>query len=297
METGTEMEAPQTFLLKLRADMLAIKDSVLTDRHSKSGQNNDDYNDNYPQNLISGILPSFSLNGWLRHGMERVLINDGVEACHPSNPDANLKRKEVYERDLGDGYHEKGSCLKEHDQECLVFELYGGFQSKPGKFMRKPIRFSPVRSNVDQKNGEAEAHYRRINQNLTSRNREDKRVPFRNAEKDVLANLDGSWKLKFRELRPEYVYFLKKTVDFLQENNEDFMHQLGGARNFGGGIVDVELLNPFYSEKEVGRIFDRGIDSKTNNMEDKDQEWQQKLEEHKQAYEERIEQDKELFGV
>jgi len=50
------------------------------------------------------------------------------------------------------------------------------------------------------------------------------------------------------------------------------MHQLGGARNFGGGIVDCEFVNPLYNETELRRVFDRGK-SNTNKMDDKDDEW------------------------
>ena len=50
------------------------------------------------------------------------------------------------------------------------------------------------------------------------------------------------------------------------------MHQLGGARNFGGGIVDCELVNPLYGERELRRVFDRGKNS-TQGMAEKDAEW------------------------
>ena len=51
------------------------------------------------------------------------------------------------------------------------------------------------------------------------------------------------------------------------------MHQLGGARNFGGGIVNCELVNPLYEEHELRRVFDRGKD-KTQKMEEKDETWE-----------------------
>jgi len=51
------------------------------------------------------------------------------------------------------------------------------------------------------------------------------------------------------------------------------MHQLGGARNFGGGIVDCELVNPLYEEHELRRVFDRSKRS-TNKMDEKDEKWE-----------------------
>ena len=50
------------------------------------------------------------------------------------------------------------------------------------------------------------------------------------------------------------------------------MHQLGGARNFGAGIVDCELINPLYDERELKRVFDRGKGN-TNAMDEKDEQW------------------------
>jgi hypothetical protein len=68
------------------------------------------------------------------------------------------------------------------------------------------------------------------------------------------------------------------------------MHQLGGARNFGGGIVDCELVNPLYEERELRRVFDRGKGN-TQQMDAKDEEWTDEyLPEFETALAERIEE-------
>jgi hypothetical protein len=178
----------------------------------------------------------------------------------------------VYSRDLDDGYHSKGDCLEDTDDGCVILELFGGFENRPGKVMRRPIKFSPVRSSVDYARGQAEGHYRRLNRTVTSRNREDNRQPLRSVELDAVANLDGSWHLSFRELKPEFVALLAEAISYLDQHQTDFMHQLGGARNFGGGIVDCELLNPLYEERELRRVFDRSKGT-TKQMEAKDSTW------------------------
>lgn len=255
--------------IKLKSDLLIIGDSIITDRHHKSGDN---YEATDPQNAIGGIIPSFSLSGWLRHGMERYLIDTyDITVCHPGEASASFKRAELYERDLDDGYHEKGSCL-DNGQQCLIHELFGGFEHTPAKFMRHPITFSPMRSSIDYLNGEAEGHYRRVNRNIVSRNESDHRIPLRNIELDAVANIDGTWKLTFRDLQPSYIALLANTIDFLEDNNTEFMHQLGGSRNFGGGIMVTELINPLYDTSEVTRLFDRGK-KPTVAMEEKDEEW------------------------
>lgn len=272
--------------VRIRTDLLVIGDSIMTDRHHASNGN---YDDNDPQNQIGGIIPAFSLSGWLRHGMEKVVQERGSTACHPGEPDANFRKDGIYNRDLDSGYHEKGACLKGDANGCVILDLFGGFENCPGKVMRRPIKFSPVRSSVDHTRGQAEGHYRRLNRNIVSRNEEDSREPLRNAELDAVGNLDGSWHLSFREMKPEFVALLAEAVEFLDIHQTNFMHQLGGARNFGGGIVDCELVNPLYEEHELRRVFDRGKSS-TNQMDKKDKRWEQEhLPEFQAALTERVE--------
>ena len=256
--------------IRLRADLLVIGDSIMTDRHHASNGN---YDPNDPQNQIGGIIPAFSLSGWLRHGMERVVQEQGGTACHPSESTATFRKDDVYSRDFDDGYHEKGACLDD-DVGCVIFDLFGGFENRPGKMMRRPIRFSPVRSSVEYTRGQAEGHYRRLNRSVVSRNAVDDREPLRNAEFDAVANLDGCWHLSFRELKPEFIGLLAAAVEFLDANKTEFMHQLGGGRNFGAGIVDCDLINPLYDDRELRRVFDRGKRN-TATMTEKDETWAQ----------------------
>jgi hypothetical protein len=265
-------ELPTDAYLRIQSDLVIIGDSIMTDRHHSTGGN---YEDDDPQNQIGGIIPSFSLSGWLRHGMEKVVQEHGGTACHPGEANANFMKDEVYERDLNAGYHPKGECVESDDtsdEGCVIHDLFGGFGGIPGKVMRRPIQFSPVRGSVDYTRGQAEGHYRRLNRNVVSRNEDDNRTPLRNTEYDAVANLDGSWHLSFRELKPEFIGLLAAAADFLDEHQTDFMHQLAGARNFGAGIVDTGLINPLYTESEFKRVFDRGKRA-TSAMDDKDEQW------------------------
>ncbi|MCQ4334432.1 hypothetical protein KM295_13290 [Natronomonas sp. F2-12] len=257
--------------VRLQTDLLVIGDSIMTDRHHASNGN---YQADDPQNQIGGIIPAFSLSGWLRHGMEAVVQQYGGTACHPGEANANFMRSDVYERDLDDGYHKKGACIDdpEDDAGCVIFDLFGGFGDIPGKMMRRPIQFSPVRSNVDYTRGQAEGHYRQLSRNVVSRNDEDHRKPLRNAEIDAVANLDGTWHLSLREMKPAFVGLLIEALDFFDAHKTDFMHQLGGARNFGAGIVECALINPLYEERELKRVFNRGKGN-TNAMDEKDEQW------------------------
>ena len=208
--------------VRIQTDLLVIGDSIMTDRHHAS---NGTYEDDDPQNQIGGIIPAFSLSGWLRHGMEAVIQKRGGTACHPGESNANFRKEGVYSRDLDAGYHPKGECLGNEDSNgCVILDLFGGFGNHPGKVMRRPIQFSPVRSSVDYTRGQAEGHYRRLNRNVVSRNEGDNREPLRNTGLDAVANLDGTWHLSFRELKPEFVALLAGAIDYLDTHNTDFMH-------------------------------------------------------------------------
>jgi hypothetical protein len=93
--------------VRIQSELVVVGDSIITDRHHASNGN---YEEDDPQNQIGGIIPAFPLSGWLRHGMEQVLQNDGRTACHPGEANTNFRKDDVYERDLADGYHEKGAC-------------------------------------------------------------------------------------------------------------------------------------------------------------------------------------------
>jgi len=222
--------------------------------------------------------------------MEKVVQEKGATACHPGESNANFQMEGVYNRDLEVGYHKKGSCVEDVDNGCVIFDLFGGFGNRPGKVMRRPIKFSPVRSSVDYTRGQAEGHYRRLNRNIVSRNEGDNRQPLRNVGLDAVGNFDGAWHLSFREVKPEFVALLAEAIDYLDAHKTDFMHQLGGARNFGGGIVDCELVNPLYNETELSRVFDRGKGA-TNKMDDKVEQWKNEyLPEFQAALVERVEE-------
>lgn len=273
-------QLPADVYARIESDLVIIGDSVMTDRYHSVGQNQEQYDPTNPQNEIGGIIPSFSPSGWLRHGMEAVVQEMGGEVCHPGEANANFRKEDVYERDLSSGYHPKGDCLPDGDdvessEGCVVLDLFGGFERMPGKFMRRPIQFSPNRSATDYIRGQAEGHYRQINRNIVSRNEEDAREPLRNTNYDAVANLDGAWHLSFREKKPEFYALLHDALAFLDENNTHFMHQLGGSRNFGAGIVDTYLINPLYDDAQFKRLFDRSTSGKTEEMDSLDERWQE----------------------
>ncbi|ELZ39727.1 hypothetical protein C463_16631 [Halorubrum californiense DSM 19288] len=262
-----ELTLPDVYV-GLEIPLLAPGDGIVTDRHHASA---DRYEADDPQNQIGGMVSPFPLSGWLRHGCERVVQDMGATACHPGTADTEYMLEDVYERDLDAGYHEKGSCVDD-DTGCVLYDLFGGFNDRAGRLVRRPIGFSPIRRQVDVLQGEAEAHYRQLNTQVRSRNAEDDGQPLRMASRDVVGNLVGTWKLSLRELKPEYVGLLVEAVEYLDAHSDEFELQLGGARNFGAGIVDARVVNPLYTDAEVKRVFNRAQDA-TSAMAWKDDVW------------------------
>jgi hypothetical protein len=263
-----EMLLPDLYI-GLEIDLLAPGDGVLTDRHHASAGR---YVADDAMNQIGGQISPFPLSGWCRHGCEAVLQIAGATACHPGESSADYMRADVYERDLESGYHEKGACTDEHDAGCVIYDLFGGFGDQPGKLLRRPVSFSPIRREVDVLDGEAEAHFRQLSNQVRSRNDEDGGQPLRQADRDVLGNVEGTWKLTLREVKPEFVGLLLEAVSFLDAHSDEFAFQLGGARNFGAGIADAWVVNPLYTEDEVRRVFNRS-QAATVAMEEKDETW------------------------
>jgi hypothetical protein len=107
---------------------------------------------------------------------------------------------------------------------------------------------------------------------VRSRNAEDEGQPLRQADRDVVGNLVGTWRLTLRELKPEYVGLLVEAIDYLDSHSAEYEMQLGGARNFGAGIVDAEVVNPLYTDDELRRVYNRA-QAATNVMGEKDELW------------------------
>ncbi|MFA9518466.1 hypothetical protein ACERIT_14850 [Halopenitus sp. H-Gu1] len=263
-----EMLLPDVYI-GLEIGLLSPGDGIVTDRHHASA---DRYEADDSMNQIAGQISPFTLSGWLRHGCEEIVKVAGATACHPGESNADSVRAETYARDLESGYHEKGACLDEHDDGCVIYDLFGGFGDQPGKLLRRPVSFSPIRRQVDVLEGEVEGHYRQVSNQVRSRNDADGGQPLRHAQRDVVGNVEGTWKLTLRELKPEFVGLLLEAVSFLDAHSDEFAFQIGGSRNFGAGIADVWVINPLYSESEVRRVFNRA-QATTQLMEEKDATW------------------------
>lgn len=265
----TDTHLPNLYV-GLEIPLLAPGDGIVTERHHASA---DRYEADNSQNQIRGQISPFALSGWLRHGCEAVIQAVGATACHPGAASADDMLGDVYDRDLEAGYHEKGACTDDDNSGCILYDLFGDFGDQPGKLLRRPVSFSPNRRQVDVTDGEAEAHYRQLHTQIRSRNEGDGGQPLRHTTRDVVGNLVGTWKLTFRVPKPEFVGLLLEAVSFLDSHSDEFAFQCGGARNFGAGMIDAQVINPLYTETELRRLYNRA-QSATTAMEKKDELWE-----------------------
>lgn len=93
-----------------------------------------------------GRISGQTLRGWLRHAVEKLLLQNGVSVCHPLTRISvtSTRNKKYYnEEDLSLGYHPRGSCSEEGG--CLVYQMFGDL-GVPGNLVTPSVYFYPTAS-------------------------------------------------------------------------------------------------------------------------------------------------------
>ncbi|ERG92430.1 MAG: hypothetical protein J07HQW1_02474 [Haloquadratum walsbyi J07HQW1] len=121
---------------------------------------------------------------------------------------------------------------------CVIFDLFGGFGNRPRKVMGCPIK-CPFERGRHSRAARGSLPAAEPECCLPERGRQPGTAPGRRTGR--CGESGGCWHLSFREAKPEFVALLVEAIDYLDAHKTDFIHQLGGARSFGGGIVDCEL--------------------------------------------------------
>ncbi len=83
-----------------------------------------------------GIIPGSSLRGWLRAGINKLLIANGVRGVHPlMKINISSKNKQLFDQDLRMGYVPRDADgVEEHP----VFQLFGTL-GRPGNLSVSPV--------------------------------------------------------------------------------------------------------------------------------------------------------------
>jgi len=133
---------------------------------------------------------------------------------------------------------------------------------------------------------QGEAQYRQLNIQVSPRDAE--KEPLSQASREVIGNLEGTWRLRLQEPKPEYVGLLVEAVDHMSAYSDEYTRQFGETQNLGAKLVDAQVVNPLFTDDEIRRVTDPKRDA-TAGMQTKDDIWREHgRQQFVQALQERI---------
>jgi len=197
-----------------------------------------------------GRIPAESIRGWLRHGMEKLLLSFGLSTCHPlpSNTMTSDRNKEVFKDDLSIHYHPRGQCKDKGD--CLVYAIFGDL-AKPSNLIVPSAYFYPTGNGNSTVTGDHQKLFGNMgsgrieNSRSSPRARNGTHIPFMSSETPAAVMVKAPFTLILREDNEDHRILLLKTLEFLLEHATefDFDHLLGGKRTSGYGRAVIVKLN------------------------------------------------------
>jgi hypothetical protein len=194
-----------------------------------------------------GRISGQTLRGWLRHAVEKLLLQNGVSVCHPLSGISvtGSRNKEYFNKeDLPLGYHPRGDCAEEGG--CLVYQIFGDLD-KPSNLIVPSAYFYPTVSG----NGTATKTINRVFGSVgggrveiahfSPRARKNTHQTYMSMEEIVAVMVEAPFNLIIKDGNPDHEIVLLKALDYLktmvQEYEFDFL--LGGMRDQGYGRAAV----------------------------------------------------------
>lgn len=329
-------EVRRDIRIRIKTDSLNIgsgkQGGVITDRHRAESQRAiiSQFDLFAVGSRTKAMISPFSIRGWLEHGVQSYLLNEGISVCTSVTDEVASAvggGKTKIEKDKELGYHPKGECIK-NDKEgkgCLVAQIFGTLV-KPSLIRQNPFIIHPTSGDgkkaiIDGKGGYGNfrVHY------ITPCNRAE-REPYLPTEVEMIAFVDGALGLKInKKVDDEMAKVINglfiKAVEYLNSNRDEFEHQLGGKRNFGSGIIQCEIINPLYDDDDLDNLFGREVaeeievgekieetgaegkaekqeiekQKKLSKLKKKDDDWNKEKEVYLKALKEEIEKQKQKF--
>jgi hypothetical protein len=255
--------------VRLRTELLVLGESIVIDLPGRA-----DAADFTTEDQLGGVVLPFPLWRWLGRGIARVAQRHGATVCRLDGWRVAGRTGDPPIFESEEGYHEPGACARGRNVEevCVVVDLLRGFGDRPAALVRRPLRFAPVRADVDVTRGQAAGRYRRLAPGEAGSLEGGE--PPGGGGVHAVASLEGYWWLTLRDPDPASVGLLALAVDYLDDHRTDPANQVGRARDLGAGVLECELLNPLYGARELERVFERGADS-TPAMDEKDRRWRE----------------------
>ncbi len=196
-----------------------------------------------------GRIPGKTLKGWLRHGMEKLLLKMGISICHPlpANTITNERNKKYYKEDMAIGYHPRGECEKQGG--CPIYNMFGDLD-KPSNLIVPSVYFYPsvgggtMAANINKIFGSVGRGRIEIDHE-SPRKRSNSFQTYMSNETIVGTYIEAPWNLVIREDNELHEILILKTLEYLFEKNtnSDMTFMVGGQRTAGCGRAVAVKLN------------------------------------------------------
>jgi len=197
-----------------------------------------------------GRIAGQTIRGWLRHAMEKLLLENGVSVCHPLSSisirggNSSKRNQEYYDRDLSLGYHPRGECAEEGG--CLIYQLFGDLNI-PGNLIVPSAYFYPTTTG----NGSATTGMNKVFGSIgggrvelthvSPRARDRSHQTYMSMETVVGVMIETPLNLILVNENPAHEVVLLKALEYLKVLNQEyeFDHLLGGMRGQGYGRAAI----------------------------------------------------------
>ncbi len=198
-----------------------------------------------------GVIPSTTIKGWLRSGMNKFLIANGINGLHPL-PENTISQnnKKRYQKDLATGYLPRDN---EGTEDHIITRLFGSL-GKLGNLRVNNVYFYPREANGKFKNLQA-VFNGRIGQGRVDVQRKSPTEQGTTVEKYMTSEflqfhaVEAPLSIGFFRNDPVMEAFTAVTIDYINRHNAecDPRYLMGGQRGFGSGEVVIRLVDNFKS--------------------------------------------------
>lgn len=194
-----------------------------------------------------GRLSGQTLRGWLRHAVEKLLLQQGVSVCHPLTRISvtSARNKKYYnEEDLPLGYHPRGACAEEGG--CLVYQMFGDL-NVPGNLVTPSVYFYPTSSGDGAATKEINKVFGSVGggrleiTHCSPRARKNTHQTYMSMETVAGVMIKAPVNLILKDGNEDHELLLLKALDFLKTmvQGYEFDFLLGGMRDQGYGRAAI----------------------------------------------------------
>ena len=202
-----------------------------------------------------GRVSGHTIRGWLRHAMEKLLIESGVSVCHPlprisvSGGNSSKRNREYFTRDLALGYHARGECADQGG--CLIYQIFGDL-SVPGNLIVPSAYFYPTTTGNGTATKELNMLFGSVGggrveiAHCSPRARAQSHQTYMSIETVVGVMIKAPLNLILVEANPEHQVVIQKAMEFLKVMNQEYQYDflLGGMRGQGYGRAAILPMKP-----------------------------------------------------